>query len=71
MQPRPRLNVAHGSSPSPSADGLPTSLKTMARALVRIPPDIQPARATFGVVVASLLTMLERVGFLARGESLD
>ena len=32
--------------------------------LVRIPPDIQPARATLGVVVASLLTMLEDVGFL-------
>jgi glucose/mannose-6-phosphate isomerase len=32
--------------------------------LVWIPPDIQPARITFGVVVASLLTMLERVGFL-------
>lgn len=31
---------------------------------VQIPPDIQPARVTFGVVVASLLTMLERVGFL-------
>ena len=33
-------------------------------ALVRIPPDIQPARATFAVVVASLLTILERIGFL-------
>jgi glucose/mannose-6-phosphate isomerase len=32
--------------------------------LVRISPDIQPARVTFGVVVASLLTMLERVAFL-------
>ena len=32
--------------------------------IVRIPPDIQPARATFGVVVASLLAMLEDVGFL-------
>jgi glucose/mannose-6-phosphate isomerase len=31
---------------------------------VQIPPDIQPARVTFGVVVASLLTMLEGVGFL-------
>jgi glucose/mannose-6-phosphate isomerase len=31
---------------------------------VQIPPDIQPARVTFGVVVASLLTMLESVGFL-------
>src|SRR5262249_22270203 len=32
--------------------------------LVQIPPDIQPARVTFGVVVASLLTSLEGVGFL-------
>ena len=32
--------------------------------LVQIPPDIQPARVTFGVVVASLLTMIESVGFL-------
>jgi glucose/mannose-6-phosphate isomerase len=32
--------------------------------VVRIPPDIQPARATFGVVVGSLLTLLESVGFL-------
>jgi glucose/mannose-6-phosphate isomerase len=32
--------------------------------LVRIPPDIQPARVTFGVVVAALLSTLERVGFL-------
>ena len=31
---------------------------------VQIPPDIQPARVTFGVVVASLLTMIESVGFL-------
>jgi glucose/mannose-6-phosphate isomerase len=31
---------------------------------VQIPPDIQPARVTFGVVVASLLTMLESVGLL-------
>ena len=31
---------------------------------MQIPPDIQPARVTFGVVVASLLTMLESVGFL-------
>jgi glucose/mannose-6-phosphate isomerase len=31
---------------------------------VQIPPDIQPARVTFGVVVASLLTMLGGVGFL-------
>lgn len=33
-------------------------------AIVRIPAEIQPARATFGVVVGSLLTVLERVGFL-------
>jgi glucose/mannose-6-phosphate isomerase len=32
--------------------------------LVQIPQDIQPARVTFGVVVASLLTMIESVGFL-------
>jgi glucose/mannose-6-phosphate isomerase len=32
--------------------------------LVQIPQDIQPARVTFGMVVASLLTMLESVGFL-------
>jgi glucose/mannose-6-phosphate isomerase len=31
---------------------------------VQISPDIQPARVTFGVLVASLLTMLESVGFL-------
>ena len=31
---------------------------------VQIPPDIQPARVTLGVVVASLLTMLESVGLL-------
>jgi glucose/mannose-6-phosphate isomerase len=31
---------------------------------VQIPPNIQPARVTFGVVVASLLTMLESVGLL-------
>jgi glucose/mannose-6-phosphate isomerase len=31
---------------------------------VQIPPEIQPARVTFGVVVASLLTLLESVGFL-------
>lgn len=33
-------------------------------AIVRIPPDFQPARATFGVVVASLLTILQDLGFL-------
>ena len=33
-------------------------------ALVRIPPDIRFARATFGVVVGSLLTVLQDVGFL-------
>ena len=32
--------------------------------IVRIPPDIQPARATFGVLVASLLTILQDIGFL-------
>jgi glucose/mannose-6-phosphate isomerase len=31
---------------------------------VCIPPDIQPARVTFGMVVASLLTMLQEVGIL-------
>jgi glucose/mannose-6-phosphate isomerase len=33
-------------------------------AIIRIPPAIQPARATFGVVVGSLLTILERAGLL-------
>ena len=33
-------------------------------AIIHIPPDIQPARATFGVVVASLLTVLQDLGFL-------
>ena len=33
-------------------------------AIVRIPPEIQPARATFGVVVAALLATLQQVGFL-------
>jgi glucose/mannose-6-phosphate isomerase len=32
--------------------------------IVRIPPDIQPARATFGVIVAALLTILEELGFM-------
>ena len=32
--------------------------------IIRIPPDIQPACVTFGVVVASLLTTLQGVGFL-------
>jgi glucose/mannose-6-phosphate isomerase len=32
--------------------------------VVRIPPDIQPARATFGVVVGALVATLERAGFL-------
>jgi glucose/mannose-6-phosphate isomerase len=32
--------------------------------LVRIPPDIKFARATFGVVIASLLTILQHLGFL-------
>ena len=38
--------------------------KSRGAPLVQIPPDIQPARVTFGVVVASLLTMMESVGFL-------
>jgi glucose/mannose-6-phosphate isomerase len=33
-------------------------------ALIRIPADIQPARATFGVVVGSLLGLLHEIGFL-------
>jgi len=37
-------------------------------ALVRIPPDIQPARATYGVVVGSLLTILDRIGFLSEAK---
>jgi glucose/mannose-6-phosphate isomerase len=32
--------------------------------IVRIPPDIRPARVTFGVVVAALLTILQEVGLL-------
>jgi glucose/mannose-6-phosphate isomerase len=32
--------------------------------IVHIPPDIQPARATFGVVVASLLAILQSIGLL-------
>jgi glucose/mannose-6-phosphate isomerase len=32
--------------------------------IVRIPPGIQPARVTFGVVAASLLTILQDIGFL-------
>jgi glucose/mannose-6-phosphate isomerase len=35
-------------------------------ALVRIPAEIQPARTTFGIVVGSLLTILERIGFLPK-----
>jgi glucose/mannose-6-phosphate isomerase len=38
-------------------------------ALVRIPPDIQPARATFGVVVGSLLAILQDVGLLPEGKA--
>ena len=45
---------------------MPTSPKTVAPPFVRIPPDIQPARATFGVVVASLLTMLQMLAFSPR-----
>ena len=37
-------------------------------ALVRIPPDIKFARATFGVLIASLLTMLHDVGFLSEAK---
>jgi glucose/mannose-6-phosphate isomerase len=37
--------------------------------LVRVPPDLQPARVTFGVVLGSLLTMLESVGFLPEAEA--
>jgi len=32
--------------------------------LIRIPPDIRFARATFGVVIGSLLTVLQDIGFL-------
>ena len=40
--------------------------------IVRIPPEIQPARATFGVVVGALLAALERVGVLPEaGSSLE
>ena len=61
---RLRRCAAHGLPSSPPEDGLPISLKDRGAPLVQIPPDIQPARVTFGVVVASLLTMLESVGFL-------
>ncbi len=40
-------------------------------AIVRIPPEIQPARATFGVVVGALLTILEQRRLSARGGTLD
>ncbi|HUT49644.1 MAG TPA: SIS domain-containing protein [Alphaproteobacteria bacterium] len=33
-------------------------------AILRIPPEIQPARATFGVVVAALLATLQEIGFM-------
>jgi glucose/mannose-6-phosphate isomerase len=33
-------------------------------AVIRIPPEIQPARATFGVVVAAMLAILHDLGFL-------
>jgi glucose/mannose-6-phosphate isomerase len=33
-------------------------------ALIRIPPDIKYARATYGVVIGSLLTILADIGFL-------
>ena len=41
-----------------------TSPKTSGAPLVRIPAEIPAARMTFGVVVASLLAILESVGFL-------
>lgn len=34
--------------------------------LIRIPQEIQPARATFGVVVGSLLGLLQEAGFLPK-----
>jgi glucose/mannose-6-phosphate isomerase len=37
--------------------------------MVRIPPDIQPARVTFGIVVAALLAILEQVGVLPEAGS--
>jgi glucose/mannose-6-phosphate isomerase len=37
--------------------------------VVHIPPDIQPARAAFGVMVASLLTTLGEIGFLPEAGS--
>ena len=37
--------------------------------LIRIPAEIQPARVTFGVVVGSLLTILQRVGFFPEAGS--
>jgi glucose/mannose-6-phosphate isomerase len=33
-------------------------------AFLRIPPEIQPARATFGVLVGALLAVVEKIGFL-------
>ena len=62
--PRLRRCAAHASPSSPPEDGLPISLQDRGAPFVQIPPDIQPARVTFGVVVASLLTMMESVGFL-------
>jgi glucose/mannose-6-phosphate isomerase len=37
--------------------------------VVRIPPEIQPARATFGFVIAALLAILEKVGVLPEAAS--
>jgi glucose/mannose-6-phosphate isomerase len=34
-------------------------------AFLRILPEIQPARATFGVLIGALLTVTEKIGFLA------
>ena len=60
----PRSPAARGSSRSASEDGLSTSPRTAALRVIRIPPDIQPARATFGVVVAAMLAILHDLGFL-------
>jgi glucose/mannose-6-phosphate isomerase len=38
-------------------------------AIVRIPPEIKPPRAAFGVVVGGLLGTLERAGFLPQARS--
>ena len=38
--------------------------RRLRRAIIHIPPDIQPARAAFGMMAASLLTALGEIGFL-------